>query len=255
MASWPELRDELDHWHAAGVTATFWWRDDDAVDSTPQLDVLLKHAGAIPLALAVIPRLATRSLAARLAKQASVVVLQHGWRHVNHAPSGFNEYPSNRPRADVSLELAEGRRILTGLFGPRAIPVFVPPWHGFDSCFLPLLRPNGLKAISRKGPRPALFEADGVFQANAHMAPIKWNTTPPSFGDDDLYLDQIVDHVRGRRLGRYDATEATGLLTHHLVQDDRSYAFITRFVAIVSGHPAAVWVNAKNIFSHSAAAG
>jgi hypothetical protein len=247
VAGWAELSEELDRWHDAGATASFWWRDDDAADDTTQLDVLLKHAGAIPLALAVIPGLATRTLAERLAKHASAVVLQHGWRHKNHASGGNNEYPASRSMEEVSHELADGRRVLTALFGPQAIPVFVPPYHGFDDCFLPLLRRNGLAGISRKGPRPGLFAAEGILQVNAHMSPIKWGA-PPSFADDDLYLSQIIDHLRGRRLGRYDATEATGLLTHHLAQNDRSYAFISRFVAVVSGHPACVWMNATTLF-------
>lgn len=253
MASWPELTEELDRWHDAGASATFWWRDDDAVDDTPHLDVLLQHADAIPLALSVIPGLATQKLADRIAKLASVVVLQHGWRHDNHAPGANSEYPGSRSMEEVSQELAEGRRVLTALFGPQAIPVFAPPWHGFDVRFLPLLRHNGLTGISRKGPRSSRFAAEGVFQANTHMVPIKWST-PPSFADDDLYLDQALDHLRGRRLGRYDAMEATGLLTHHLVQDERSYAFISRFVAVVSAHPAGVWMDATNMFPLQAAA-
>lgn len=252
MSAWARLVEELDRWRDAGATATFWWRDDDAVDDTPQLDVLLQHAGAIPLALAVIPGLATRNLAQRLAKHPSVVVLQHGWRHENHAPGGNNEYPDGRSMEEVSEELADGRQLLTALFGRQAIPVFAPPWHGFDPCFLPLLKRNSLTGISRKGPRPGLFAAEGVFQANAHMAPIKWSA-PPSFGNDEFHLDQVIDHLHGRRLGRYDATEATGLLTHHLVQDDRSYAFISRFVAVVSEHPACAWMDAKNIFALHAA--
>jgi hypothetical protein len=248
VASWSELREELDRWHEAGATATFWWRDDDAVDDTPQLDVLLKHAGTIPLALAVIPCLATRNLAARLAEHTSVVVLQHGWRHANHAPTGNNsEYPASRSAEEIARELVDGRRVLTTLFGPQAIPVFAPPWHGFDACFLPLLRGNGLTGISRKGPRPGLFAAEGVLQANAHMAPIEW-TTPPSFADDAFYLDQIVDHLRGRRLARYDATEATGLLTHHLVQDDRSYGFISRLTGVISQHRGGRWLDGRDIF-------
>jgi hypothetical protein len=253
MSSWEQLTKELDCWERNGATATFWWRDDDAVDDTPQLDVLLKHAGTIPLALAVMPGLATRDLAARLAKHASVVVLQHGWRHDNHASSGNSEYPASRSMADVSQELADGRRVLTTLFGPQAIPVLAPPWHGFDACFLPLLRRNGLMGISRKGPRPAPFAAEGVVQTNAHVALIEWSI-PPSFAGDDLYLDRIIDHLRGRRLGRYDTNEATGLLTHHLVQDDKSYAFIARLAAVVSGHRACLWMDATELFSREPAA-
>jgi hypothetical protein len=252
MASWLELSDELDRWYQAGLQATFWWRDDDAADDTPQLDTLLRHAGAVPLALAVIPELATRRLAEKLSNYDFVVVLQHGWRHVNHASSGYNEYPASRAVEEVSQELANGRLVLTALFGLQTIPVFCPPWHGFDSCFLPLLRRNGIIGISRKGPRSAAFAAEGLFVVNVHIAPIKW-TDPPSFEGDALYLGQVIDHLSGRRCGLYDAAEPTGLLTHHLAQNDESFAFVSRFVEIVSEHPSATWVDARNVFALHAA--
>jgi hypothetical protein len=114
MSAWRTLIDELDRWTETGATADFWWRDDDAIAHTPQLDLLLKHAGSIPLALAVIPGLATSDLADRLRDVSSAVVLQHGWRHANHATTGRNEYPSSRTERDVSQELAEGRRADAG---------------------------------------------------------------------------------------------------------------------------------------------
>lgn len=245
---WHRLVEELDRWGEAGTVATFWWRDDDAVEATPQLERLLDCAGPLPVALAVVPGGAAVGLADLLRSQASVTVLQHGWRHANHAPDGFNEYPAGRSHAEVSAELAEGRTRLDRLFGTQAIPVFAPPWHGFDDGFLPVLRGNGLRAISRKGKRPATMAAPGVFQANAHVSPIKW-TDPPSFDNEDRYLDQFVDHLRGRRLGECDREEATGLLTHHLVQDRRSFAFIARFVDLVSGHPSAAWLSARTVFA------
>lgn len=248
VSAWSRLTEELDHWRGLGAPATFWWRDDDAVKPTPRLDLLLRHAESVPLSMAVIPALATRALAECLRDHPLVAVLQHGWRHANHAPGGHNEYPACRRAEEVSREFAEGLALLTNLFGRQAVPVFAPPWHGFDECFLPMLRQNGFIAISRKGPRAARFATEGVLQANAHLAPIKWSD-PPSFEDDDLYLDQIIEHLRGRRLGRYDATEATGLLTHHLMQNDKSFEFIAQFVAIVSEHPAAVWMDAKSIFA------
>lgn len=245
--SWLKLSQELDRWAAAGTTATFWWRDDDAVDDTPQLHLLLKRAGDIPLALAVIPGLATRGLARRLAGESSVAVLQHGWRHVDHARGGQSEYPAVRTMSGVSRELENGRRVLMALFGSQALPVFAPPWHRFDARFLPLLPRSGLVGISRNGPRPDLTAGDGLVQANVHMSAINWSD-PPSFGDEDVYIGKTVGHLQGRRLGLYDATEPTGLLTHHRAQDDHSYVFISRFVQVVTDHPAATWIDAREIF-------
>jgi hypothetical protein len=82
---WSVLVDEIDNWAQIGAAATFWWRDDDAITDTCQLDDLLACAGQTPVALAVIPNLVDRSLSKRIASCRSVTVLQHGWRHANHA--------------------------------------------------------------------------------------------------------------------------------------------------------------------------
>ena len=247
MTTWQCLTKELDSWSAAGKTATFWWRDDDAAAPTPQLERLLRHAQCIPLALAVIPNSMTPSLVERLKDISSIVVLQHGWAHSNHACTGRSEYPSSRSEEDVSRELAAGRRVLVEHFGGQSIAVFVPPWHGFDERFLPLLPQQGITWISRKGPRSGPFAAQGLLQVNTHASPIRW-TVPPSFGDDDEYLSIIVDHLRGRRAGRYDPAEPTGLLTHHLVQNDRSYEFISRLIDVISQHPGGKWLDGRDVF-------
>ena len=35
---WNRLKTELDNWQEASMTATFWWRDDDAIQATAELD-------------------------------------------------------------------------------------------------------------------------------------------------------------------------------------------------------------------------
>src|SRR5207247_4242563 len=84
-AEWPDLVDELDRWGLAGRVAMLWWRDDDAVTVTPQLNKLLELAGEVPVALAVIPALARPELATALRGWPLVAVMQHGWQHANRA--------------------------------------------------------------------------------------------------------------------------------------------------------------------------
>ena len=244
---WSALIDELDRWRESGAMATFWWRDDDAVSATDELDALLACAGDVPIALAVVPDLADQSLAVTVAAHPSVTVLQHGWRHANHASEGANsEYPPGRALHEVAAEFLAGRQILGRLFGAQSATVFAPPWHGFDPMYLPFLSPAGLTAISRKGPRNAPV-ACRLVVSNIHCVPIAW-TAPPSFGEDANYLSAIVDHLEGRRMGRYDTAEATGVLTHHLVQNARSYEFMGRLARTVTEHPAARWSDAREIF-------
>jgi hypothetical protein len=251
--TWSSLSDELDRWADAGATATFWWRDDDAISDTPQLDALLDCAVQTPVALAVISDLADRSLAARLERHPTVTVLQHGWRHTNHAKEGYpSEYPAGRNPDEVAGEFSEGMRLLGNLLGARYLPVFAPPWHGFDESYLPLLRQAGLKAISRNNPR-AHAVVSGLRVSNIHCVPIIWSD-PPSFGPDETYLSKLIDHLEGRRQGRYDRDEPTGLLTHHLVQDARSYEFMAKLNVTVLEHSAACWLDARDIFHVSSGA-
>ena len=58
----------------------------------------------------------------------------------------------------------------------------------------------------------------------------------------------IIDHLEGRRRGQYDVSEPTGVLTHHLVQDARSYVFMTKLAVTVSEHPAASWLDGRDVF-------
>jgi hypothetical protein len=245
--TWSSLFNELDRWADAGATASFWWRDDDATSDTRQLDALLACAGDTPVALAVIPDLAERCLAVRLEHHPTVTVLQHGWRHTNHSKEGDpSEYPAGRNSDEVTGEFFKGMQRLGNLFCAQYLPVFAPPWHSFDESYLPLLRQAGLRAISRVKPRahPAV---SGLRVSNVHCVPIRWSA-PPSFGPDEIYLDKLVDHLEGRRQGRYDAEEPTGVLTHHLVQDARSYEFMAKLRATVTEHSGACWLDARDIF-------
>jgi hypothetical protein len=233
------------------MTATFWWRDDDAVAPRPELDRLLAYARFIPIALAVIPGLAIRELGEKLRLMPSIVVLQHGWKHTDHTGGGRNEYPPSRSKDDVNDELTAGRRLLTDYFGEQLAPVFVPPWNQIDERFLSLVAKAGVAYISRKGPRSNVLAGPGLMQVNAHVSPIRW-TKPPSFGSDAEYLAIIEDHLRGRRTGRYDINEPTGLLTHHVAQNDRSYEFIDHLVEVIAQHPAAKWLAGTDIFFDNA---
>jgi hypothetical protein len=79
--AWQWLGRELDRWSNAGLRAQFWWRDDDASDSSEALDRLLQLAEErqVPLALAVIPARLQPGLVDSLKNQGLITVLQHGY--------------------------------------------------------------------------------------------------------------------------------------------------------------------------------
>lgn len=247
-AGWRDLEEELELWEETGRMATLWWRDDDAAAASERLDRLLALAGGVPLALAVIPAAAEPGLARRLAEMPSVAVLQHGWRHLNHAVDRKkSEFPPSRQRAAVAADLGAGRMRLGQLFGATALAVLAPPWNRFDDAFLPVLADHGIGALSRIKARRTAWPAPDVFEANVHVDLVAWRGDR-GFVGEGAALAGIVGHLRGRRRGRCDPGEPTGILTHHLVQDERAEAFLARLVAVTSTCPAARWLDARAVF-------
>src|SRR5271167_1837939 len=255
---WPDLANELDCWGAEGRIATLWWRDDDAAAPCDRLDRLLAIAGEAAVALAVIPATVQPGLAARIDDTARrsnesprVTILQHGWGHADHG-SGTgakkSEFPVERSATSVAADLVAGRERLRGLFGGRALSVLAPPWNRFAEVFLPLLADCGIAAISRVNPRGAAWPAPGVFAANVHVDLVAWKADRGFIGEAAA-LGGLVEHLRTRRCGEVDGDEPTGILTHHLVQDDATGDFLLRLVALTAAHPAASWLDAGAVFA------
>ena len=132
---WQALFAELECWRDAGRTARFWWRDDDAAAPTDPLARLIALSRSIgaPLALAVIPMDAQACLLD--VEDATVTILQHGVTHKNLVGSGQKktEFPASEPRDAALARLLLGRSTLERMFGPRALPVLVPPWNRISS--------------------------------------------------------------------------------------------------------------------------
>ncbi len=109
MNAWSRLDGELEAWRASGRRATLWLRDDDACDDSAALRRLLDitHASDVPITLAVIPAALGSGLVDAVAQFANATIVQHGYAHANHAPSGAR-----------SCELGAAPR--GGYFGRRA---------------------------------------------------------------------------------------------------------------------------------------
>ncbi len=250
-ASWATLRTELQRWRDAGLRATFWWRDDDAEDDSLQLNRLLQSAAALetPLALAVIPHGAGAGLVARLRASPDVDVLQHGYAHVNHAPPTEKkaELGAHREGERVMAELLAGRERLAALFDTYR-PVLVPPWNRIDRRLLPLVADHGFKGMSTFGPRAAAVDARGVRHVNTHADPIAWQDEK-RFCGEAAALAQVLRHLSSRRTGAADGKEPTGLLTHHLVQDEACWAFCERLISETRAFDNVSWVAARELFA------
>ncbi len=241
-AEWPDLVDELDRWGEDGRIAGLWWRDDDAVTFTPQLDALLRLTGEVPVALAVIPAVARPELAAALEGRPQIAVLQHGWQHANLAKDGKkSEFPEGRSAAAVAGEIGAGRARLKALFGCRAAAVLVPPWNRFAGEFLPLLSPNGITGISTMASPTSASMPPDLVAIDVHVDLVAWRQDRRFIGAAAA-LGGLVSHLRANRLG--DTAGPIGILTHHLIMDGLTAAFLDRLTALVGTHAAARWVTA-----------
>ncbi len=242
MSAWQELDDELARWADLGRVATLWWRDDDAVDVAPGLDRLLALRARydIGLGLAVIPERASSALAARLADDPGTVVLQHGYAHQNHAAAGEKktELGPHRPATVVLGELGTGWMALERLFGSRALPVMVPPWNRIAPLLVPTLPEIGLRGLSTYGPRKRVEPVRGLRQVNTHLDPIDWHGSRGFVGEEAAITSLTRSLAIRRQAGLESAVgeEPTGLLTHHLVQDEAVWAFIDRLIARLRAH-------------------
>lgn len=250
-AAWEALTAELDLWAAAGRTAYFWWRDDDAVETTPALDRLLNLQGrsGIPLALAIIPARAQDSLVSRLSGRPGIAALQHGLAHENHAiaPEKKSEFPTTRPLSERLSDLRRGQALMRAQFSDRLLPLFVPPWNRLGTDLLPGMTAAGLSAVSGFAPRKTYWAAPGLAWLNTHIDPIDWHGTDnPAAAHRSLAA--AAAHLRAMRLGEM-SEQALGLLTHHLRHDDTIWEFMTVFLAMTGSHPAVRWLDAQAALS------
>ena len=268
-ADWPDLVAEFDHWGEAGQVARLWWRDDDTVAPTPRLGSLLRLAGDVPLALAVIPAEADLELSGFLEATTptlpspaggggfgrgqmtpQVAVMQHGWRHANHAAAGMkkSEFPPGRPAEAVARDLAQGHVRLLKLFGPRALPVLVPPWNRFDAGFVSLLTKLGIVGLSSMASRKAPPLPAGLVRMDVHVDLVAWKDGRRFIGSGAA-LGELIEHLRAWRLASAEPATPIGILTHHLVMDAATAGFLDRLTATIARHQAARWMSPAELLA------
>ena len=268
--TWQSLDDELALWSQAGRNATFWWRDDDACSSTPELERLLQISEkfAVPISLAVIPAKMENSLCKRLFDNDRIAVLQHGYRHRNHAPFGEkkSEYGEHRLIDEMSRELEQGKAMLQCGFGEQFRAVLVPPWNRYSVHLLPRLVNCGYLGMSAMWARidsrlfnqsiwqlkDPLSDPTRLLQVNTHIDPIAWRHDRGFIGENEA-LEQLVCHLQFRREFPQLGDEPTGLLSHHVDQPESVWEFCLRFASTITDHDSCRWLSASDIWRHESA--
>jgi hypothetical protein len=241
---WQPLRNELQRFAAAGRTAKLWLRDDDALEPTPALDRLLDLAGSfeVPLTLAVIPATTGEMLAKRLRQEGRVTVAVHGWSHTNHAAGDRKkqELGLDRPGPVVLSELKAGFDKLKALFPAHFVPVLVPPWNRIAPTLLPPLAELGYRAVSVYGRSHA---ANPIASINTHVDLMNWHGLRGCRPHAELVANLLAELT-----DRFDGNdEPIGILTHHLVHDEKAWDFIFRLFEVTRNNPAVEWQGLREI--------
>jgi len=134
---------------------TFFLRCDDVIKpdrAFRSVFSLLKAAG-LPVSCAVIPARAGPGLASFFRSEAAagarLEALQHGLSHAEHSGNRYlkHEFGPARPYKEQRADIAAGKKLMKKLFG-KSSPVFVPPFHLYNSDTLKALVALGFRAFS-----------------------------------------------------------------------------------------------------------
>src|SRR3990170_2745168 len=129
------LAEELDCWSRSTTPCSFWWRDDDLVRNTANLQRLQRTAATYGLEVlaAVIPGQADRRLGEETSSMRQLVFCQHGLQHLSHESDTAekSEFGPGRGLAAIRRDLETGFAICREIFGEQFFPVLVPPWNNF----------------------------------------------------------------------------------------------------------------------------
>ena len=251
MATWDNLKDCLDSLAESKRFARLWWRDDDAVEASPQLAELLTVARATKVtpALAVIPRDQTDSLVEALAASAvDYYVLQHGYAHEDHSDPARGEKKQELATGagleKLSRQLVEGRIRLARVFGGRFLPVLVPPWNRIDRelvALLPALGFSGLSTFAGAGGEEALLRID------CHIDLFDWKPRR-SFKGEGRLLGEVCALLSGDACEGVGAPALWGVMTHHLYHERDAWRFLTQLFSTLQEHEAVRFADARELF-------
>ena len=219
------LDRELANWRKVGRAPSMWWRDDDARTPTPELDRLLNVAAGAPVSLAIIPDGDLTALAKRLDGAPGVSIAQHGVDHENRRASGEarSEFVHGTPASVVARAVVHARRRMedAGL----APIFFTPPWNESDAPLLEAIRTASYPAYSVGiYGRPE----EGLLHFGAQVDFLRWKGAP-RFRSSGRIFNSLRRQLEWRRTtDRF--SEPIGILTHHLVHDERTWRFLEWFL-------------------------
>lgn len=215
---------------AEKMPTVFFRADDIAVPSRSfqrLADLFLRNAQ--PLNLAVVPAWLTEARWRRLQRIGGRAPElwcwhQHGWRHVNHEPSGKKqEFGDARPAERLRLEIRRGRARLEALLEDDFAPVFTPPWNRCSAGALRALNDLSFRAVSRTaGSRPVAPAPLQEIPVHVDLHTMK--TADAAAGWQRLWTDLHAGLSGGR----------CGIMIHHRRMNDAAFEFLDGLLAALS---------------------
>ncbi len=245
------LDKELKKWAVNNAQVKLWWRDDDVVEPTTQLEQLLaiSERYQTPLGLAAIPAGVKSELTETIRQQTQLSILQHGYSHTNHAPPEQRkmELGAHRPLEVITNQLKAGRVVLNDLFAQQFNPVLVPPWNRIAQSVIDQLTGLGFVGLSDLGPRNPAQSSDSISRVNVHVDIIDWHNGR-CFAGQQLVVGKIVTHLSAKRKQQADPAEPTGIMTHHLVHDQACWTFLDQLFEYLSRQEIVQVRDSRDIF-------
>lgn len=246
------LAEELDCWSRTATPCSFWWRDDDLVRDTANLQRLQQTAvmHGLKVLVAVIPGQADRGLGEQTASMGQLVFCQHGLQHLSHESdtSEKSEFGPGRDPAAIRRDLETGFAICGEIFGERFFPVLVPPWNNLHPGALPILAEVGFLGLSRYGFLPDVDSA-GLTLADTHIDLIDWGRLPnPGFLSEEGIDLNLAEVLKRRRTSEQWLPVPTGILTHHRVMGDGDWQTLDGLLEILGSYSCVQWLSPGEVF-------
>lgn len=157
---------------------TLYFRNDDVYSDSPRLRRFLDAflCKKIPVHLTVIPGLLSGScrdyLKDSIKRYPGIIEIgQHGYGHENHGPKDREpyEFGPSRSRESQELDIKKGLALLRNSFR-KDIPVFTPPWHGFNAATLDVISTLGFRSISLDSRQGIFLSREKIDTIPVHLS-------------------------------------------------------------------------------------
>ncbi len=229
-----DLKDAIDNCLTGAIDITgrkdpipVFFRADDIGVPGKQFRELI-HIFAryhVPLSMSVVPAWLTaarwKGIEQLCQKNSNLwCFYQHGWRHVNHEPTGKkHEFGPARPLSSMEHDLMRGRKRLTSLMQDTFFPAFTPPWNRCSKEALDVLKASDCRALSRsRGASPPTPVGMPDFQVNVDLHTRKERTA--ALGWEKLYAELTAGIADG----------FCGIMIHHQRMNDNALVFLKRLL-------------------------